>query len=524
MEKLKIPAFGESKCIENRENENADVFVISNVDEDSFIAYSSLFEEHGYVKKEEYRIEKHRFAAFSKRKKGVFLNYFDEVRELYIVIEDNCAYFSYNDLSRGVSVSPQITQIETLGSAMSYAIRLSDGRFIIIDGAEFYKEHSERLFKCLSKGSPYEKPVIAAWIMSHPHSDHYLCFIDFMERFADEVVIEKFLLNFPDATDAAHYPQLGDPPKNLVWGDTSAHTNIPKMYAQIEKLGVPVYMAHTGQKYRIGDADCEILACMDDTIHRSNKLNATSIVIRMSLGGQVILWSTDAAFSVIKLAEKYGSYLKADILQIPHHGFPSGSSQGQINAYELIKPSVCFLPTEDYFAYVSFCSHHRGSRYLMTNADVNEIITLSPQRTITLPYTAPAYKKEELRRKYLSGRESSGASTWIFTDLSTACPEDFEFTLLNTTHVNASVDIELYFESKDQMVKHIKVDLISARFRRISIIGDEVDGDAVPYSKWSLKARGIPENAPFAVRFMSSVPIVVSHKNHTATYRSSVIN
>ena len=34
----------------------------------------------------------------------------------------------------------------------------------------------------------------------------------------------------------------------------------------------------------------------------------------------------------------------------------------------------------------------------------------------------------------------------------------------------------------------------------------------------SLKKRGVPENADFAVRFLSDVPIVVSHPDHTPAY------
>jgi hypothetical protein len=36
----------------------------------------------------------------------------------------------------------------------------------------------------------------------------------------------------------------------------------------------------------------------------------------------------------------------------------------------------------------------------------------------------------------------------------------------------------------------------------------------------SLKKRGIPENAEFAIRFISDVPIVVAHKKYSATYYS----
>ena len=142
MEKLKIPAFGESKCIENRENKTTRVFVIPQVDGALFDAYATLLLENGYVKKEEYNRTLHRLAAYQKKKNAFFLNYFEKTRELYIVEEKDSLYFSFSDLSLGAAVTPEITQIETVESAMSYAIRLSDGRFIVIDGAQFFKEHS----------------------------------------------------------------------------------------------------------------------------------------------------------------------------------------------------------------------------------------------------------------------------------------------------------------------------------------------------------------------------------------------
>ena len=67
-----------------------------------------------------------------------------------------------------------------------------------------------------------------------------------------------------------------------------------------------------------------------------------------------MLWTNDAAFSHAKLPERYGEYLKADILQIPHHGFQSGSAEAEISGYDLIRPRVCLLPVSDYCAY-TFC-------------------------------------------------------------------------------------------------------------------------------------------------------------------------
>ena len=119
---------------------------------------------------------------------------------------DITSYFSYTDRFRGDMMAPQITQVHLEDFGLSYVIRLSDGRFIIFDGGWNFEPDRNRLFECLKAGSPDEKPVIAAWILTHPHGDHYLCFLGFMEQYGDQVVIEKFLFNFPEFDDIEHTP------------------------------------------------------------------------------------------------------------------------------------------------------------------------------------------------------------------------------------------------------------------------------------------------------------------------------
>jgi hypothetical protein len=427
-------------------------------------------------------------------------------------LEENCRYFDYSDEAADASVAPQITQIALEDFGMSYAIRLSDGRFILIDGGREFEPDADKLYNRIKADSPFDTPIIAAWIMSHPHSDHYFCFIPFMNKYADSVKIEKVILNFPEADDYIHYPKL----------EKYSLEYMPRMFELIEKTGAPIYMAHTGQTYRIGDAVCEILASMDNTIHLSDNVNSSSLVIRMSLGGQIILWTTDAAFSKAKLPERYGEYLRADILQIPHHGFQCGTPEAEIAGYDLIRPEICFLPAMDYNAYSFFCIHREGTRHLMDRDCVKEIITGERERTITLPYTAIAEAKKEHERKAALGLESCGAKVWIFSELSTDDPEDFVFTILNTTIIKADVWVELFFEDNTSIVRFIKAEIPNARIRRICIIGDEMDKDARFYNPDSLKIKGIPEGVPFMARFMSHTPIVVSNKKHAPIYHSNV--
>lgn len=519
MKNLHIPAFGEAEFFENRESGNATAVMIPNADIHAFSKYGRLLEECGFMQKEERRTDTHLYAAYSDGETALFLNWFAATNELYLVTEEHCRYFSYSDQMQSTVTTAEITQLELEDFGMSYVVRISDGRFILFDGGRNFETDRDRLYQHLKDRSVHEKPRIAAWILTHPHPDHFHLFIGFMDKYADDVIIESFLFHFPECTDFAHYPALADTDSRFDY-DTSAPAYIPRMLAHMEKTGAPIYTAHTGQIYRIGDAVCEVLASMDDTIHISGNINAISLVIRMELAGQVILWAADASFSITKLPEKYAAHLKADILQVPHHGFQSGTTESEIRGYELIRPRVCLLPVSDYNAYTVFCTHKESTRFLMTKAGIDELITGTPARTITLPYTPPPYAKKELEQKYLAGLDHCGATAWIFTELDTADADDFKFTLLNTTTVKTTVWIDLFFEDPAKNTRFIKAEVPGNSMRRLSIVGEDVVPDALYFNWLSLKIQGIPENAPFSARFISDVPIVVSHKKHRASYYS----
>lgn len=500
-----FPAFYETEYSDCAEGRGKRVLTLA-ADAARFLSYCALLEQQGYEKKE----ERERFAAYQKGEEGVFLNFYPATGELTVLTEENCRYFDFCDTAEEPTLTPQISQVHLEDFGMSYAVRLSDGRFIILDGGRDFAPDADELYRVLKEGSPHERPVIAAWIMTHPHSDHIYCLFPFMERHGGNVVIEKFLYNFPDETV---YRELGE--------QLAKTERMEEFYTLIRSIGAPVYTPHTGQTYRIGDAKCEILASMDDTVHRSHKINPTSLVIRMKLGGQVILWATDAAFSYARLAERYGDYLKSDILQVPHHGFGVGTAEAQIRCFDLISPRVCLLPVWSYNAYTVFCAHFAGTKHLMTNVGVEEMIVGDETRTLSLPYTPKPYGKAELARLYHEGQAASGAKVWFFTELSTQNAEDFVYTLLNTTHFTATLAIELFFEDKKRAVRHIKVQLPPMGLRTLSVIDPEaVDSEHLFYNPWSLQTRGIPENAPFALRIISDIPVVVTHKRHKDAYHA----
>lgn len=524
---LTIPAFDETEYFDNQENKSARVVLINGCQQGCFADYCTLLEKNGFVQKEQFSLEHRCFAAYEKDGWGVFLNYFVNTAQLQLVLEENTPYFSYADTCGEICTTPQLTQVWLGDYGLSDVIRLSDGRLIIIDGGNVYESDADGLFARLKKDSPFEKPVIAAWILTHPHSDHYFCFFPFMKKYGQEVTVERFFFNFPEADDMAHYPKLAAEKAAFArWlgvADT-AYCDVLHMFRQeVEKMGVPVFVPHTGQRYTLADAKLNFFASIDDTIHCSQNINATSLMFSMELGGQKILLTGDGSFSDAMLAERYGQELKADILQAPHHGFGCGTAEGQIRGFRLIDPAVCLLPVEQKLAYTSFTTYREGTNYLFTRMNIQEMITGEKERTLALPYTPDPVGAIQMRQRYLEGRDDTGARTWVFTDLNTGNKGDFVFSVLNTTYLNADISVELYFENMQKKIIHVNNRGLRLGVFRLNCLlrpdEDQTQFDAPDF----LESRGIPRNTYFAVRFTSSLPVVISHRNHTPAYRSSIV-
>ncbi len=498
---ISLPYFCEKDFTLHQTSETCNVLLVNNAPEQDFERYCNLFRERGGNVQEEYACAANRFAAIFDGKDAVFINYFRHTKELQIVTERDSAYFSFRDEGGAASLPPQVTQLHLKDFGMCYIIHLPDGRFILMDGGRNFTEDADRLFAFLQEHSNGSKPRIAAWIMTHPHSDHFYCFFAFMERYANEVEIESFFFNFPEYDDLEHYPKLKFEPDEQ---KRAPFYHIPKFYEIVKSTGAVIYCPHTGQRYQIGDARFTVLATIDDTIHCTNNINATSLIFMMELGGQRILWAADGAFGHARLPERYREELKADILQVPHHGFGSGPWEKEAEGYEYVQPPVCLLSATDYSAYYRFGPHKWGTRYLMTRMNVQEMITGDTTRTLTLPYFPAKHGAEDLAEKFRVGEAACGARAWVFIGLNTAEPEDLAFTILNMTQKTPEVRMELFFDSQAKNL--IGIQPTVGRYSLTEVCLSDL--------------AELPEGEVFALRISSDVPLVASNKNHKEAYHS----
>lgn len=485
-----------------RETEGADCEVLSYDDTryEDFCEYVSKLIKAGFSETSRHKFGENTFCMLSNGNASLLLSYYPSVLQMRIVAQQGEMQLNHFDDSHDDIASTKLTMIDLEDFGESLVLRLSDGRFIIFDGGWPFPEDADKLMTVLSEQSPFDKPRIAAWIFTHPHVDHYRCFLVFYPKYKDEVVIERFIYNFPEATD-----DLREKLPNLTTIYTDEIECMRKLEEIISNSGVPVCRAHTGQVFNIGNARIEVISSQDDTCHYPCDPNILSLVFKMIIEGQVILFGSDGLFAKSLLGERYGDYLKSDILQVPHHAF--NREEGEV--YKLINPDVCLVEAKEDWFYKEICIYLESNKVLMYDLNVKEILTGGCGNVVLdLPYSPRENGKIILFEKIRESQKEIGAKSWFFTDM---CIEDCKFSIVNTTNYDIDIYIHLYFENRQNYVSYIKA---TAKLKSVTKIdfknNEDINGDALVFNRDSLKKKGIPDGERFTVRFQCKAPVVIS--------------
>ncbi len=213
---------------------------------------------------------------------------------------------------------------------MGYILQLSDGSYIIVDGGYDTDADAEAIFDVLVQNKPLdcEKPVIAAWFITHQHADHYGALYRFTRNYKDAVEVNAFFCNFPYRDFDDIHPQNCRNLEGVMASWTGA--------ALYRKL-------HSGMRFRICNADVTVICSFEDVYPFDfSDGNDTSLVFQVSLGGQRILFTGDAEYGESdRMKYLDASVLQSDFLQYPHHGY---DKQCKENFYEKVNPAVVLWP------------------------------------------------------------------------------------------------------------------------------------------------------------------------------------
>lgn len=212
--------------------------------------------------------------------------------------------------------------------------QLCDGSYIIVDGGhgigfypgekqgyeETYDDNAEEIYQILYEHAPdKDNIVIAAWFFSHPHWDHIGAIGPFADLYGDTVKVEQFVLNHPNQKTIQQ-----------MWDNSDANLlYVTKMQNAFAKFTSPkIIEAHAGQVFYIRNAVIQVLCTWElQTQYKRayesvDKMNSASLILDISICDErLIMLGDSGAGSTYYLNKLYGSWLKADMLTVAHHGY-----------------------------------------------------------------------------------------------------------------------------------------------------------------------------------------------------------
>lgn len=253
------------------------------------------------------------------------------------------------------TIATTLTQME-IENGMSYVIRLSDGRFIVIDGGIDHWGDRVRLYAHLMDNHVGEgDPVIACWLITHLDGDHFDNAYVFWQNYRDDFEIQSFAYTIPDEADFA--PQPGDSPSILTYKDQALavlQTNFAKWQKSKEWFPDAEYWdMKAGDVKTFADVRMKVLMTANERIPASVYTNnQRSAVVKMTFTQDTADASDDTTFMVFGdnsgndrnqwIIDTYGAEeLKCDVMQVIHHGLAGGYKP----IYQAIDPSICLWPT-----------------------------------------------------------------------------------------------------------------------------------------------------------------------------------
>lgn len=225
-------------------------------------------------------------------------------------------------------------QMAPCGSSqmMGYLLRTRSGQLFCIDGGtraecEAFLDLARQASGC----QPGRKLHIDGWFLTHPHFDHVDVFLETVEKHLSEVQIDRVYYNFPSTAYQETYEAI----YAYTCHDFERAFPLFAAFAQV---------VQPGQRLDFGDVRFDVLAGPDESIHE-NTGNNSSVVLRANLEGQVILFLADAGVEEGEaLLRNYGQSLRADYVQMAHHG-QNGVS---LEVYRAIRPTACLWSTPEW--------------------------------------------------------------------------------------------------------------------------------------------------------------------------------
>lgn len=368
------------------ENGEAEMLVYTATSSDGYISYLTDLEKAGFTMYAENEIVGNLFSTWTKDDIQVTLMYIPSQKSTRILAEPvtSLPTRSEDNVYTDTGVENVVVQIGVnydgqQDNGMCYAFRLCDGSFIIVDSGFNAEECADAIYETLTKLAPDpENIVIAAWFITHLHSDHTGGFYAFSDKYASKVKLEQLIYNYPTEKIL-----------NLCKVKNKAVLTMLPEYAESFE-GYEVIEAHPGQEFYIRDAYVEMLFAWEMyTKSTFTYLNDSSLVFTVTINDTKTIMLGDCSPQTSPvIVSAYGDYLDSDYIQVAHHGYQGANAEMN----RLIAAEVILWPAAE-STYLSLLDDPRNKIFVGAE---HLYIADTSATMITLPFDEEAVEIWEL--------------------------------------------------------------------------------------------------------------------------------
>lgn len=317
--------------------DNSYMLYVPSASEKAFSDYLESLTEQGFTEFSRRKAgNRMTYATYTSEETILHISFNSTTREVRIAADEayDMSIFTGSEYEKvcepAVALVGQEVEVSSgwIYNALCMVFRLEDGRFIVVDSG--YSTFSvNKLYKTLRSLHVNEgKITIAAWIFTHPHSDHTGGFTTLSSTsIKRRIVVENFIHHF--ASNAQHD----------YFGSYGTAKNVRTVMNGYRKANI--IKAHSGQVFKLGGLEIEMLYTYADLEPEMlDEMNTTSLVFRVTAQDNTIMVLGDASNrSINYLIDTYGYYLDSDMVQIAHHGY-----NGVADLYTLIDADVVLFP------------------------------------------------------------------------------------------------------------------------------------------------------------------------------------
>lgn len=316
------------------------IYIANNANSTHFAKYTTALKTAGFTPYATNKLHTCEFATYVTKEQIVHVMFFAAKNVIKVTVDPRSTFALPGIKGENNDPNPNNTPTKfvQLGmklvpnaaeNGMGYLIQLPNGKFIVIDAGFAYDSGGGgnsaafviRTMKKMQGNN--NKPVVAAWFITHIHTDHAGGFMGVANGHANEVTIEKLVYNQPS-----------DAQMNAVSNMSGRKNWVPNAINTLKKAGSlkEVVKAHPGMQLHYTGLTVTILGTIDvieDSSHTKMKNgNDSSLVALFDMNDTKVLICGDSEPQESKIIRDiYGglkstnSPLKADFVQASHHGY-----------------------------------------------------------------------------------------------------------------------------------------------------------------------------------------------------------